>query len=146
MAYAVPEGDDEQRRWLQDADYRSVFGQLTRAAILGAPPGRVLAANPAACQLLGASEDELRVLGCAPIQDPDDMRWAVAVAERRLHGYVEANLRIRRLDGAIVDVELASSIWLNEDGQERSLVLLNERTKVSMRWHRRPMTSVDTRT
>ena len=128
-AYAVPEGDDGRRPWLPDADYRSVFGQLTRAAIIGAPPGRLLAANPAACQLLEASEDELRLLGCAPLQDPDDMRWAVAVAERRLNGYVEANLRIRRRNGAIIEVALASSIWLNEEGEERSLILLNEKAR-----------------
>ena len=55
------------------------------------------------------------------------MRWAVALAERSLNGYVEADLRIRRGDGTIVEVELTSSIYLNEDGVERSLVLLNEK-------------------
>ncbi len=57
------------------------------------------------------------------------MRWAVAVAERRLNGYVEANLRIRRRNGAIIEVALASSIWLNEEGEERSLILLDEKAR-----------------
>ncbi len=123
----VPGGDDWPRLWLRDADYRALFYHLTGAAVIGAPDGRTLAANPAACRLFGRSEEELCALGRPPIQDPDDMRWAVALAERSLNGYVGADLRIRRRDGTIVEVELTSSIYLNEDGVERSLVLLNEK-------------------
>ena len=105
------------------------FSHLPGAAVMGAPDGRTLAANPAACRLFGMSEEDLCAVGCPGVQDHYDRRWAVALAERSLNGHVEATVRIRRREGALVEVELTSSIYRNEDGEERSLVLLNEKAR-----------------
>ena len=88
--------------------------------------GRILAASPAACRLLAMSETELCAVGRSDLADPDDLRWASAMAERDLKGHVRATLGMRRGDGAVIEVHTTSAVYLNEDGEERSLVTLTE--------------------
>ena len=52
------------------------------------------------------------------MQDPDDVRWTRL--EPKLNGYLE----MPGGDGATVEVELDSRLYLNEDGVERTVVLL----------------------
>ncbi len=124
--HAVPEGDDSPRFWLRDAEYRALFYNLTVAVVLSVPHGQILAANPAACRLFGMSEAELCAARRPDLQDPDDLRWAAAMAERDLTGSVSATLGMRRGDGALIEVEQTSTIYLNEDGVERNVVTLSE--------------------
>ena len=124
--FSVPGGDGGPKFWLRDADYRALFYKIPIAVVIGVPDGRILAANPAACRLFAASEVELCSLGRLAFQDPDDLRWAVAVAERELTGSVSATLGVRRRDGTVIEAEVVSSRFLNEDGVERSFVVLSE--------------------
>ena len=121
--------DNGPRLWLRDADYRSFFYSLGVAVILSVPHGRILAASPAACRLLGMSEAELCAVRRSDVADPDDLRWASAMAERDLTGHVRATVGMRRGDGAIIEVHTTSAVYLNEDGEERSLVTLTEATR-----------------
>jgi PAS domain S-box-containing protein len=127
---------DTPRSWLRDADYRSFFYSHPVASVIGAPDGRILAANDAACRLFGRSEVDLCAVGRPSIQDPNDLRWAAAVAERELTGQVIANLGIQTKDGEIVETEVRSRIYLNEDGVERSLVTLVEAPRGGFTWNR----------
>ncbi len=86
-------GDSGPRLWLRDADYRSFFYNLTIAVILSVPHGRILAASPAACRLLAMSETELCAVERSDLADPNDLRWAAAMAERDLTGRVERDAR-----------------------------------------------------
>jgi PAS domain S-box-containing protein len=134
--YLVPEGDDTPRSWLRDADYRAFFYSYPVASVIGAPDGRILAANAAACQLFGRSEVDLCALGRPPIQDPNDLRWAAAVAERELTGQVRANLAIQTKDREVIETEVTSKVYMNEDGVERSLVTLVEAPRTRSTWRR----------
>jgi len=58
------------------------------------------------------------------LQDPDDLRWASALAERELTRQISATLGLRRKDGEIFQAEVVSSMFSNEDGEERCLVTL----------------------
>ncbi len=122
-------GDSGPLLWLRDADYRSFFYNLDVAVILSVPHGRILAASPAACRLLAMSETELCAAGRSDLADPDDLRWAVAMAERDLTGRVTTTLGMRRGDGEIIEVHQTASVYLNEDGVERSLITLTEATR-----------------
>ena len=91
--------------------------------------GRILAANPAACRLLGRREDELGRLGQEGIIDPvDRTRWAAALADRTRTGYVEAELLCQRGDRSTFLAAVASTVLTGADGELRSWLILRDVT------------------
>ena len=91
--------------------------------------GQILAANPAACRLLGCSEDELRVIGREGVRDPGDRdRWEAALAERARTGCVEAELSFRRSDGSTFLAEVTSVVFTDAAGEVRNCLLLRDVT------------------
>ena len=71
----TPRGDrggqagEDRDEWL-----RQVFEHGLEGILLTRPDGRILAANPAACRMLGRSEEELCRLGRQGLVDPEDTR------------------------------------------------------------------------
>lgn len=64
-----------------------------------APDGRLLAANPAACEIVGRTEAEIRSLGREGLADHTDERWESLLAERERAGSARGVARIIRADG-----------------------------------------------
>lgn len=87
--------------------FRSIFLNSMDGVTLGTPGGAIVAANPAACAIFGRSEFEVRRLGRSAIVVQGEALSA-ALAERERTGRVRAELQIRRPDGSLVDVEMAS--------------------------------------
>ncbi|HTZ87695.1 MAG TPA: PAS domain-containing protein, partial [Solirubrobacteraceae bacterium] len=50
--------------------YRALYDNSPDGVLFTIPDGRVLAANPAACEILGRSEEEIRALGRQGLADP----------------------------------------------------------------------------
>ena len=73
-----------------EARFRALFEESPEAMFLTRPDGTILAANPAATQMFGWSEDELPLLGRAGIADSSDPRWAQGAEEREHTGKVRA--------------------------------------------------------
>lgn len=91
--------------------------------------GEILAANPAACALVGASEEELCRLGRDGIRDPDDdARWDAALAERARRGSVQAELSFRRVDGTTFVAEVDWSVFTDAAGALRACAMLRDVT------------------
>jgi diguanylate cyclase (GGDEF)-like protein/PAS domain S-box-containing protein len=91
--------------------------------------GEILAANPAACELVGASEEELCRLGRDGIRDPDDdARWDAALAEQARRGSVEAELSFRRVDGSTFVAEVDGSVFTDGAGAVRACAMLRDVT------------------
>ena len=79
--------------------------------------GRIVRVNPAACQMLGYTEDELTRLRIHDI-DPavDAARWAAHRANLAAYGGERFETTHRRKDGSLVPVAIASAV-VNADGQ-----------------------------
>lgn len=109
---------------------KAVFSRSGEGLVFTEPHGgRVLGANPAACRLLGPSEDELRELGREGIVDPGDRgRWEAALARRDSVGYVEAELSVRRRDGSTFLAAARSAVFSDADGELRCCWLLQDVT------------------
>jgi predicted signal transduction protein with EAL and GGDEF domain len=60
------------------------------------PDGPVLAANPAACQILGRTEAEICALGRQRLTDGSDDRWNQMLAERARSGSASGTARMIR--------------------------------------------------
>ena len=112
-----------------ESQFKSLFEHTLDGVLLGTPDGNILRANPAACAMLGCDEDTLRKLGRAGLLDETDPRLRALAAERAETGHVRAELRMRRFNGELFDVELASSRYAGRDGEPYSNVVFRDITK-----------------
>ncbi len=110
------------------AMFRAAFNHSPAAIFYTAPEGRILAANPAACTLLGYSEDELRALGRSGVVAPDTPRLHEMVEERNRTGRMHGELILIRRDGLRLTVATTSEIFLDDDGALRTIVVAVDRT------------------
>ncbi len=104
------------------ASFPAVFGRFPLGMALLGPEGRVLRVNAALCRLLGVDESE--VLGRRPAAlAPRASRAAVSAAvadllEGRCDSRQDREQRVRG-DGSVVDVLVARTVLVAEDGRAR---------------------------
>ncbi len=106
--------------------YRELFVEALDGIILGKPSGRILAANPAACRILGYTEAELIAGGRELVQDPDDPRWKAALDERRSDGSFSGELTWLHSSGRRVPCEVSSSVYEDPEGGLRSTAIVRD--------------------
>ncbi|MDQ1703196.1 MAG: hypothetical protein QOF57_2448 [Frankiaceae bacterium] len=108
--------------------YEAVFTYGLDGVLYTVPDGRILAANPAASELLRASAADICALGRAGWIDPADERWDALVAERRRAGRAHGHARMRRGDGSLFEAELVSNTF-DVDGVERACIVFRDVTE-----------------
>ncbi|MFV9507241.1 MAG: PAS domain-containing sensor histidine kinase [Oscillochloridaceae bacterium umkhey_bin13] len=107
---------------LQESEerYRQLFENSADAILLAAPDGTVYAANPAACQIFGRSEEEICRVGRDGLVDRNDPRLRLALEERARTGRFRGELNCLRADGTPFTAELASALFHDHTGQART--------------------------
>ncbi|MES1205462.1 MAG: PAS domain-containing sensor histidine kinase [Pseudomonadota bacterium] len=100
--------------------YRSVVDHGLDGVLLTSPSGEILEANPALCQMLGRTAEEICSLGRARIVDMDDPRVRPFLEERRRTGRARGELTLIHRDGSRVPVEVASAMFTDRHGQLRT--------------------------
>jgi len=108
--------------------YRAVYEYGADGVLFGAPDGRIFAANPAACAILGWSEAEICDRGRRGLLDPDDHRWEAILEERRRTGTARGTARMLRSDGAAIEVEISARLFPDADGETRALTIVRDVT------------------
>ena len=93
-----------------EARHRALFDNSIDAIFATAPDGRVFAANQAACQTFGMTEEELIRAGREGITDGSDPRHGPALAERARSGRLRRELGYVRKDGTKFTAEVSSVI------------------------------------
>jgi diguanylate cyclase (GGDEF)-like protein/PAS domain S-box-containing protein len=109
--------------------YRAIYEYSADGVMFTAPDGRIFAANPAACAILAMTEEEICARGRHGLADPDDVRWAPMVAERERTGHTRGCVRMRRGDGALIEVELSSQVFGEVDGELRTCTIIRDVTE-----------------
>ncbi len=112
-----------------EENYHSLFESSIDAILLTSPSGEILAANPAACRILGRTEEELKLIGCAGVADPDDPRHDAAREERQRTGRFKGELSLVRKDGSKFPAELSSSVLKDYYGNERTSMIIRDITE-----------------
>ncbi len=79
--------------------------------------GRILAANPAACQMSGYSEEELRSLKPRDLMDGADPRSLSAMKEREHNASMRTELTSIRRDGSRFPIELTVADFTDSQGE-----------------------------
>lgn len=120
--------DASRNRQLSLEDYEAIYRFSLDGVMLTVPDGRILAANPAACQMLRLEEDEIIRLGRQGLADPNDDRWDLALASRAPHGHSRAELSFRRGDGTTFIADLTSNIFTTSDGETRTCIVFHDVT------------------
>jgi diguanylate cyclase (GGDEF)-like protein/PAS domain S-box-containing protein len=109
--------------------FRALYDYSPAGILFTAPDGRVLAANPAACEILGRKEAEICALGRRGLADPDDERWESLLAERQRLGHAHGVARMIRGDGSLIQVEMSARIFTETTGEERSCTIIRDVTE-----------------
>ena len=108
--------------------YRLLFDTSMDAVFLTVPDGRILAANRAACDMFGRTEEELRRLGRGAVVDASDPRLAAAIEERARTGRFCGELTFMRSDGTKFPAELSTAIFHDHMGESRTSMVIRDIT------------------
>jgi PAS domain S-box-containing protein len=111
-----------------DARWRSIFENGLDAMLLTAPDGSILAANPAACALLGRSEREICTIGRAGVAVMNEAA-ARFIADRKRDGRALGVLTLRRKDGTTFLAEVSSAVFADASGAPRTSMTFRDVTE-----------------
>jgi PAS domain S-box-containing protein len=114
----------ERARCRSEQQFRKLFEHHPDAVFLSMPRGEITAANPAACELFGLSEQEICRLGREGLLDSSDPRLATAMEERKRVGRAEAELTGIRRGGERFPVEVSSVLF--GGGKLQSVVVVRD--------------------
>ena len=110
------------------AAYRALYENSPDGVLFTVPDGRVLAANPAACQILGRTEAEICSLGRQGLADLTDERWPRILAARTRAGHARGVARMLRADGTPIEVEMSAKIFNDAAGEKRTCTIIRDVT------------------
>jgi diguanylate cyclase (GGDEF)-like protein/PAS domain S-box-containing protein len=109
--------------------YQKLFAHTLDGVLQTRPGGAVLAANPAACAMLGLDEQQICQRGRDGLLDLDDPRLAQLLAARARDGHARSELRMRRSDGSLFEVELTSVLYEDADGSPLASIVFRDITE-----------------
>jgi len=129
------EGDD---RDYQLAMYKDLTGEMnTRLSnemlfkhslegiMLTNPNGKILQVNPAACEILGMTEEEIIKRGREGIVAKNE-KLEKALKQRSETGRFSGELNYLHKDGPKIPVELTSSVFVNYAGEKRTSLIFRD--------------------
>ena len=122
--------------------YQKLFDNALDGVLQTRPGGEVLAANAAACAMLGLREDEIVRAGRLGILDLDDPRLPALLDTRQRLGRAHGQIRMRRGDGTLFEVELTSTLYRDHAGQWLSSIVFRDITE-RLRWEQQLQVQVD---
>ncbi|OIQ98815.1 blue-light-activated protein [mine drainage metagenome] len=121
-----------------ETQFRALFENSLDGFLLTNPEsGVILQANTAACRMLGRTEDELKQAQRTEIVDHTDPRLPLLLAARESTGRAVGELTFIRGDGSRFEAELASAVYVTEEGPRTSMIIhdITERRARERRIH-----------
>ena len=106
--------------------YRLLFENGMDAMMFTAPDGKILDANPAACQMFERTREEIAAAGRTGLMDCTDPRMSELLTQRERAGKVHGELNARRRDGSLFPVEISSVIFHDEHGSSRTCLIIRD--------------------
>ncbi|MEX0844349.1 MAG: PAS domain S-box protein [Balneolaceae bacterium] len=116
----------EQALKVSEQQYKLQFNNTLEGTIIGRPNGLILEVNPAACNILGYTKQELEGKHRDMIFDLSNPINAEAVANRRENGEIRAEVEFTHKDGHKIPVEISSVIFQGEDGTEKTIISVKD--------------------
>jgi PAS domain S-box-containing protein len=130
IRYAIERQQSQSELRESEERYRLFFNTSIDAVFVTVPTdGSILAANPAACQMFGQTEEEFYRLGRNGLVDLSDPRLESALEERARTGRFIGELNFIRKDGTKFPGEISSNLYKNKDGHERASLIIRDITE-----------------
>lgn len=111
------------------SDFEALYRHNLDGVLISTPDGHILAANPAACDLLRASEREIVDAGREGLMVAEDPNLERALSERASTGRARAELTMRRFDGSHFVADVSSTIFSTIDDSVRAVVIFRDITE-----------------
>ena len=108
---------------VSESRYRALYESNFDGVLLTESDGGILAANPAACRILGRTEQQLRMLTRLDLITPGDPRTTGLIAEREKTGRYQGELEMVRGDGGTFPAEVASAVFATAHGTLTSMIV-----------------------
>lgn len=121
-------GPSVERSRVGEEIYEAAVEHSLDGVLITVPDGRILYANPSACALLGATEEEIIRRGRQGFTPAGDPRWERALDERARTGRTKFVAPMLRRDGSRFLAEVTSSIFTESSGALRSIVIIRDVT------------------
>jgi PAS domain S-box-containing protein len=121
----------EEEMRANEERFHALYEHSRDAIILSDPGdgGRILSANPAACRMLGYSEEEMAGRsGREAILDPDSPETGRSVRERERAGTAPVEQTYRRRDGSTFSGEVSTSLFTDSRGAPRAVSIIRDVT------------------
>jgi len=126
---------DAARREVQEA-YGQLFANSLDGVLQTRPDGAILTANPAACAMLGLSQEQLRNGGLGAILDARDPRAAALLEQRAQVGHARGEVTLLRGDGQAFEAELTTAVYDDREGRQLASAMIRDITERRL-WARR---------
>jgi PAS domain S-box-containing protein len=134
---AVVIRDITKRKRLEEAleesekQYRMIFDKSMDGIILSDPRGVgiILSANPAACKMLGWTEEELLLKGLDEIFDVKNPAMSTLLDEHIPSGSAKSQINYRRKDGTTLTGEVSSTFFIDRNGAPRAVAIIRDITE-----------------
>lgn len=122
------EGSKDQRWSVDSAEdrYKAVFENSLDGVILGRSGGGLIEANPAACELLGYSRQELVGQLSTFVFDFDDERTRHAFVQRHERGEYRGRLQLIHKEGYTIPTEVAVRSFISPQGEDLAVVVVRD--------------------
>jgi PAS domain S-box-containing protein len=108
--------------------YRNLVENSLEAMLLTDPAGagRVLAANPEACRMLGWPEEKLIGAPRSAVFNMEDSRTSQMIEERKREGRFRGATTFRRRDGSTFPADVSTMLFLDSAGQTRAVLNIHD--------------------
>lgn len=107
--------------------FRMLYENTMDAVLITRPDGSIVAANPAAERLFGASEQAIIAGGREGLCDVTDPRFVDTLARRAERGRAAGTFRMKCADGTMFEAETTSVLY-EESGQVLSALVVRRRS------------------
>jgi PAS domain S-box-containing protein len=108
--------------------FRSLYEKSFDAILLTKPDGSILSANPAACEMFGMTEEEIKNAERYGLVVYDEQLTS-AIEQRKKEGKARAELTFKRKDGSTFFGEVTSNVFTDIDGIEKTSMTIRDITK-----------------
>jgi PAS domain S-box-containing protein len=109
--------------------YKAIFDNSLDGIFFTIPDGTILAANQAACQMYGMTEEEIIRAGRSGMVDESDPRLKSVLEERARTGKFKGELNHKRKGGTIFPSEISSVLFKDWNGLTKGVMIIRDITE-----------------
>ena len=109
--------------------YRLLFNSSMDGILLTSPTGEIFSANPAMCNMVRRSEEEICLLGRNGVVDASDPRLAPALEKRLKTGRFSGELTLLHKDGSKFPAEVSTVLFKDKKGTDHTSMIIRDITE-----------------